>query len=427
MADLTTGKTIEMIFETAIDTFEDQDTLIPLIKQKSPDAGALQNAGNTIWYSAKQQRSIQAGWDMTGLKQGIIKETYPAVLGVPQNDVVEQRADDIRDPYFWEEAAKQGAIQQATVLNSSLATAMAQQGSLFYRSNATSGWDFITQAKVIMNERQASKAGGRYFLLNDRDDNKFGEDLAARQTLQGRPEQVWKTGQLAQNVAQFDLFTGPFLPNQAGGVAISTTVTGDQSFAPEGGTVNATTKVVTNVDYREAVIPVADSSSYNVGDKVTISNAGTTVKSLGLSDKTNTDQAMTFTIVSKPTGISIQIFPKPIAFDDAALNTLEKAYANIDTVILNGATVDRVNSGASKRLNLFWEKNSVEVIGGKIPADLFGTFAGKKVRSETLSNGLEMYMLYDGDITTMTFEYRIFIWYGITICNPSNVGVAVTY
>lgn len=427
MADLTTGKTIEVIFEKAFDTFEDQDTMLPLVKSKSPEAGMLQNSGNTIWYPVQQHRPIQEGWDMTGKKQGIIQETYPAVLGIPQNDVVEQRADDMRYSKFWEESAEQGAIQQATVLNSSLATAIAQQGSLFYRSNATSGWDFITQAKVIMNERQATKTGGRYFLLNDRDDNKFGEDLAARQTLQGRPEQVWKSGQLAQNVAQFDLFTGSFLPNITGGAAISTTVTGDHSFEPEGGTVNATLKTVTNIDYREAIITVAASGSYAVGDKVTISNAGTTIKSLGLSDKRNTGQAMTFTVVSKPDATHLQLFPKPIAVDDATLSTLEKAYANVDTTITNGATVDRINSDASATTNLFWEKNAIEVIGGKIPAELFGTFSGKKVRSETLSNGLEMYMLYDGDITTMTFEYRIFIWYGITVCNPSNCGVAVTY
>lgn len=427
MSTLTTGKTVEVIFEKAIDTFEDQDTMLPLVTTKTPDAGMLQNSGNTIWYPVKQHRPIQEGWDMTGKKQGIIQEEYPAVLGVPQNDVVQQRADDVRYAKFWEDSAEQGARQQATVLNSALATAIAQQGSLYYRSNVTSGWDFITEANVIMNERQAFKSGKKYFLLNDRDENKFGQDLAARQTLQGQPEAVWKTGQLANNVAEFDLFRGSFLPNLSGGAAVSTTVTGNQSFAPEAGSVNATTKVVTNIDYREAVIPVAASASYNVGDKVTISNAGTTIKALGLSDKTNTGQAMTFTVVSKPTATSLQLFPKPIAADDAALSTLEKAYANVDTTILNGATVDRINSDASARTNLFWDSSAIEVIGGKIPADLFSTFAGKKVRSETLSNGLEMYMLYDGDITTMTFEYRIFIWYGITVCNPSNCGVAVTY
>jgi hypothetical protein len=427
MAALTTGKTIEIIFEKAIETFEDQDLLLPLVTQITPDKGKLQNSGNVIWRPVEQHRPIQSGWSMSGLKQGIIQEEYPAVLGTPQNDVVELRVDDMRDITFWENSARKGAIQQATVLNTAIATDIKNQGSLYYRSNETSGLDFISSAQVIMNERQATKTDGRYFLLNDRDNKTFASDLGARQTLQGMPEQVWKTGQLTQNVCEFDVFTGSFLPLLTGGAAISTTVTGNQSFAPQGGTVNTTTKVVTNVDYREMDVPVAASASYSVGDKVNISNGATTIKALGLSDKVNTGEAMTFTVISKPDATTLKLFPKAIALDDAALSTLQKAYANVDTTMLNGATVDRINSDASARTNLFWEKSAIEVMGGAIPAELFSTFSGKKVLQESMSNGLEMYMLYDGDITEMTFEYRIFVWYGITVCNPSNCGVAITY
>ncbi len=96
-------------------------------------------------------------------------------------------------------------------------------------------------------------------------------------------------------------------------------------------------------------------------------------------------------------------------------------------MILNAATVDRLNTDASKKVNLFWDKSAVEVIGGTMPVELFGDMAGKKYVSETLANGLEMYMIYDGDILTLDFRFRIFTWYGITIANPSAVGVATTY
>ena len=52
-------------------------------------------------------------------------------------------------------------------------------------------------------------------------------------------------------------------------------------------------------------------------------------------------------------------------------------------------------------------------MGGQIPASLFSQFAGKKVINGSLKNGLEMYMLYDGDIVDMTLKFRIFVWYGI--------------
>lgn len=423
---LTTGKTVEILFENAKETYEHQMQMLPLTMFEEPEGGMLQNSGNVIWRPKDQHAPIIEGWDLTGKETGIIEETYPAILGTPKNDFVQMRADDLRTERFWKRRGEQSGRQQVTELNKTLATAISTQGSLFYRSNVTSGYDFIGEAQALMNERQL-KDNGRYFMLNDRDNLAFSKDLAGRQTVQGRPEDVWATGQIANNVAEFDVFTGSFLPNLAGGADPATTVTGNQSFAPEGGSVNTATGVVTNVDCRIATIPVAASASYNVGDKVKFVNAGTDVMAVGLADKTSTGQAMTFTIVGKPDGTSVQIYPKPIAYDDAALSDLEKMYANIDTTILNAAVMTRLNTDASAKVNLFWDQESVEVLGGTIPAELFRGFDGMKVMTDTMSNGLKMYMVYDGKLDDMTFRYRLFTWAGITVCSPENCGVAIRY
>ena len=194
-----------------------------------------------------------------------------------------------------------------------------------------------------------------------------------------------------------------------------------------GGTVNATTGVVTNVDYREASLVVNDSSLMAVGDKFTLENSGTAIQSIGLADKNASGQAMTFTVIELTDSTHIKIYPKPIAADQTGISDLEAAYANINTAILNAATITRLNIDASNKANLFWDRSAVEVIGGTIPAELFKQYDGMKVITDTMKNGLRLYMVYDGDIATMTFRYRIFTWYGITICNPSNCGVAVTY
>jgi hypothetical protein len=423
---LSTGKIAEVMFEKAKETYEHQDMLLDLTDFHEPDGGDMQNAGNVVWYPVQQHAPIIEGWDLSGQETGIIEETYPAILGTPTNDFIKQRADDLRTQRFWERRGEQSGKRQATELNKAIANRVALQGSLFYRSNADSGYDFIAEAQAQMNERQLNNSG-RCYVLNDRDTLRFGQDLAARQTLQGRPENTWKTGQIGENIAEFDVYTGSFLPNLTGGADPATTVTGNQSFAPEGGSVNTDTGVVTNVDYRIASIVVAASTSYNIGDKVTISNSGTTIKALGKADKTDTGQPMTFTVVGKPDATHLQIYPKPIAADDSSLSVLEKAYANIDTVILNAATVNRVNTDATNKTNLFWDKEAVEVIGGTIPAELFSQYDGMKVITDTMKNGQNMYMIYDGDLATMSFRYRIFTWYGITVCDPSNCGVAVTY
>lgn len=424
MANIT-GKIAEVLFESSLDTIKDQTMLVDLVSRFEPPAGGMQNANNVVWRPAEQQATILDGWDLTGQETGIIEETYPAILGTPKNDFVSVRADDMRDMEFWRRRGVRSGMQQATELNKTIAAAIATQGSLAYKSSATSGYNFVAEAQALMNEQQRNETK-RHFVLNDRDTLKFAGDLAARQTLQGRPDETWRTGQIGANIASFDVHTGSFLPTLAGGADPATTVTGNQSFAPQGGSVDTATGIVTNVDYRSATIAVAASASYNVGDKVTFANGGTAVQAVGASDKVATGQARTFTIVAKPTATSITVYPKPIAADDPGLSTLQKAYANINTRILNGATVNRINTAASYKTNLFFDADAVEVLSGSIPAELMASFAGKKVISETMSNGQKMYMVYDGNINDMTFRYRMFTWWGVTVRDPMRCGVALS-
>jgi hypothetical protein len=420
---LSTGKIAEVFFESVLEGYEDQDQLVNKVSFSEPDAGTMQNAGNVIWRPVEQHAAIQEGWDLTGKETGIIEETYPAILETPKNDFVKLRADDMRDKGFWERRGKRSGKQQVTELNSNIAARIALQGSLHVRSNVTSGYEFIGAAQALMNERQGMD-NGRCFVLNDRDNLTFGSDLAGRQTLQGRPEQQWKTGMIAQNVAGFDdVFTGSYLTTVTGAAAGAVTVTGAQSFAPEAGTVDSATGIVTNVDYRTADIPVNNSALLSVGDKVTIG----AVQSVGLADKNATGQLMTFSVIALPDATTITVYPKPIAAVDPALSTIELAYANIDVVIPNAAAVTRLNIDASKKANLFFDKEAVEVIGGSIPAELFSENAGFKVLSETMPNGLKMYLVYDASMPEMTFRYRCFTWYGITIADPSRCGIATTF
>ncbi len=424
---LSSAKIIEVVFESAIETYEAQKQLLPLCTFQEPDPARMQNSGNTIWQIVQQHRPVLTGWDLSGQAQGIIEESCPFVLEDPRNDLIQLRADDVRDMGFWTRAGIQSGDQQATDLNSRIANAVALQGSLFYRSNTASGFTFLANGQTQQDARQLSRVGGRNFVLNSIDSQKFANELSGRQTLQGRPEATWVNGQIGKNIAEYDVYVGSYLPALVGGANPAATVTGNQSFVPVGGVVDTVTNSVTNTDYRSAIIPISDSSNYNVGDKVVFTNTATTVKAIGLASKNDTTQAMTFSVTQIIDGTHIRVFPKPIAYDDPALTSLQQAYANIDTQILNGATVDRLNTDASAKTNLFWAKEAVTVTGGTIPAQLFAKFAGKQVVTKKLSNGLTMYMVYDGDPTTMNFTMRIFTWAGITVNQPQNAGVAVTY
>jgi len=421
-----TAKTIELMMEKAIETHEQEDILLPMVTSVEPDGAAMQNSGNVIIRPVPQHRPLITGWDTSGQATDIISEAYLASLGTPVNDRIDQRADQLRDTQYWVDAAMESGRKQSSAVNVAIANEMVAKAALYYRSNDTSGYDFISPAGAMLRERQNVETE-KCFLFNTRDSMFFGSDLAARQNVTGRAESAWEKGRIGEgSVAGFKLYEGSFLPNLTGAADAPTTVTGNHSFAPRAGTV-VTNNIVTNYDYREATFTVADSSGYTIGDKVTIANTGVTIKALGKMDKTNSGEDMQFTVVAKPAGTSITLWPRPIAADDAALTVLEKAYANVDTTALNAATINRINVDATQKTNLFWDKSAVEVIRGNIPAQFFSQFEGMKVRQEKMKNGLTMYFLYGGDMDSLTFKFRLFTWYGLTVAKPDQVGVAVTY
>ncbi|MAF43435.1 MAG: hypothetical protein CMI54_04600 [Parcubacteria group bacterium] len=420
---LSAGKIAEVYFDKFIETYEHQMLMLQLVDGEQPDASKLQNAGNTTWYPVQQHRPILTGFDLTGQEQGIIEETYPISLGDPNNDLIEQRVDDLRDMRFWERAGTQAGYQQATQLNKDLADLIANTGSLYFEQSlatSTSGFDFISEGQALINERQVYKDQGMNFLLNPRDSKNFSQDLAGRQTVRGRPEDTWLSGQIGSNVAEFDVFTGSFTPNLAAPGAGGSTVAVTVSERPEGGTVDAVTKVVTNVDYRVGTISLVDGTGYNVGDVVSFPG----VNAVGLADKTDSNQLMTFKIVGK-SGNDISVYPKPIAADDPGLTALEQAYANINTQITATTACNVVNTAAG-RSNLFWCKDSIQLIGGEVPWDLAAEFAGMKVISSQLAGGVTAYMIYDSNMVSATFRYRCFVWYGLGNRNPMANGSAIT-
>lgn len=441
-----TGKIAEVLFEKALETYEHQMSMLSLVERFEPDSGDMQNTsvggqntgsfgGGVVWRPVQQSAPIIEGWDMTGEETDIIEETYPAILTPPKNDIFKQTADDMRDMQFWERRGEQSGKKQATELNRIIAHAIALQGSLFYEydlsDNSNSGYKAIATGQTLLNERQKLKDDTRFCVINDRDNLIFGDQLAGRQTLQGRPETVWATGQIGRNVADFDVYTGSFLPTLAAsaGTELITSLIGNltsssDSFIPEGGSVDATTGAVTNIDYRVGKIGVASTTGFAVGDKVSITGCN----AVGMADKSDTGELMTFTVVAVDTDTSISVYPKPILANlvdaSAPLQSLYRAYGNC-TGAIDGETMNAINVTGGKQ-NIFGAKGAIEVTSGDAPIELLQEFGGMKVISSTMSNGQKMYMAYDGNILDMSFTCRLFTWYGVTVADPSACGSFTT-
>ena len=156
MTTTASGKIAEVLFENSLESYEEQTMLIDKTDVFTPESGTMQNSNNVIWRPVQQHAPILTGFDLAGQEQEIIEETYPAVLEDPKNDFVKQRIDQVRDKTFWERRGKASGMQQATELNKSIAGLIASSGSLFYRDNSTSGFNFISESQAILNERQGA-------------------------------------------------------------------------------------------------------------------------------------------------------------------------------------------------------------------------------------------------------------------------------
>jgi len=417
-----TGKKVVQFFDKVVESYEEQAIVIPLVKHFNPGNEDMQNSGDVAWQSVEQHAPIIDGFDTTGQETDIIQETVPMALGTPKNDVVEQRVDDLRDPQFWDRRAKVSGKRQVAELNKGILSLINSAGSLYYNTASVSGFDAIGEAGVILDQRQKAE-DGRVCMLNPSDNFKFASDLAGRQTFAGRPENAYGKGSLGLEVGDFMAYKSSSNPTIVGNVLPDAATTATLSDKPEGGSENSATNTVTNIDYRFSTIAVP-SANYSVGDKVQFDlAAGGSVLSIGLHDKTISDRPITATIVAKPDGASITVYPKIIALDDPATTALDKAYANVDTQIISGTTVTKINNFAGNRTaNLFWCKDAIQVTGGNAPLGLLNEYGGMKVISTTMSNGQIMYMAYDGDINTLKFKMRVFTWYGITMLDPSACG-----
>ena len=413
-----TAKNILAFYDKACKQLSTNNTFADKMELSTKSGVDMQNANNVYWESVEQQAPVVEGLDLSGTTAGsIIQQTYPLNVEAPRNDWFTLRAEELRDSTFMERRAVAGAKRLSADWNKRAADLVSSTGSLYYESSSA-GYDFVAEARTLMTERQAYEDMGSSFFLTPRNNQIMGSDLASRSLYpNSRSEEAYATGMIGKNVAGFDLFEAPTYGIQAAAVnATTTTVAADvievpESFTTVGGSIQ-------NIDYRFGTISLTAATNYRVGDVVT---AG--VNSLGISDKTNTGQLMTFKIIEVNTN-DIVVYPKPIAADQAGITSSQAAYANISTAITSGATVAKVNV-AGGQSNSFWANDSMCFVNADGNLNALNDFDGMKVDSQTLDNGIKLYIAYDAKLDTLNCRVRLFTWGGLVNKDPSRNGNAV--
>jgi hypothetical protein len=414
-----TAKNILALYDNTCKQMNDNFVFASQMETDTQSGVVLQNANNVYWRSVEQQAPVISGFDLSGVTPGnIIQQTYPLNVEAPRNDYFSMDAAELRDKTFMENRSRAAARKLNADANQRASNLVTSTGSLYYESS-TAGFDFLAEANTIMRERQAYTDMGTSFFLTPRDSQIMSSDLASRTLFpNNRSEEAYAKAMIGERVAGFDrVFEASTFGNIAAAAGGTTTVASDvveipQSFITVGGSIQ-------NVDYRFGVINLTNAATFAVGDVITFP----TVNALGLMDKTNTGSLMTFKVIAKDTN-ALTVYPKPIAANQAGITTSQAAYANISTAIVSGMTASKVNV-AGGRANSFWANDSVCFVNADGNLDVLNEFDGMKVDSQTLDNGVKLYIAYDAKLDSLNCRVRLFTWYGLVNKDPSRNGNAV--
>ena len=414
---LSTAKSIEVLFDDAMDTHEEQMQMATMIEDVQLSNADMQNSRNIFWRQVQQQAEIVEGFTINDNQFGdVIELSYPSMLPPnPYNTPIVLRSDDLRDERFLARKITEAVKRLGSDQNQRIASLVTDTGSLFYRSAAgTAGYNFVREAKTLLSERQLAMDSGISYFLNNRTASLIEADLANRSNIAGLPDSVYTTGMLGHNVAGFDIYEGAYLPSLAGGALTGVTVATTVSQAPEALDSNNMP-----IDYRIGTITVSSAANINAGDKLSF----TGVRALGLQDKTVTTSDFTCSVISKA-GNVLTVYPKPIALNDSALSASQLAYANINTQITAGTAVTRLNSDTAAMSNVFWCNDSVEIVNGDVNAEVLGD-SSLKVLNRSMSSGTKVTLAYSGSINSLNLQVRLIAWYGLVNRDPMRNGVGL--
>lgn len=406
------SKEERVAFEQLLEGFNDMLVMSRLVKKYMTDQQAMERSFNTIWRPMPYISQSFAGIDMTGNFNGYTQLAVPAQINQPRSVPWTMTALELRDALQENRLGDAAKTKLASDINVAVNAAVTSLGSLVVkRTSAASGFDDIAAIDAIYNE-QGISADDRYAAYSSRDYNSMASNLAARQTLQGRPETAYDKAYIGE-VANFGVFKMDYAPRiaAAGGGAI-TIGAANQFYVPQA-TVAASYGEVTNVDNRFQTIVVSSTAGVAAGDCFQVAG----VDSVHHITKQDTGQPKTFRVVSVVDSTHLQITP-PFISGQGGSNA-EICYQNVSATPASGAAITWLNTAASS-LNPHWKKDSIELLPGRFAAP---TDAGVQVLRATTEQGIEMSLEKFYDIKTKTILYRADVFFGVAVLNTEMCGV----
>ncbi len=402
---------VDIFFEDIVNGFDATNITAKNVAQYKANSGTLAEGGQTFYRPMPMMATGADGRDVSSAKEGITELTVPSTLTDAhlRNVTFDFTGVDLNNPHTLERFVKATNQKLSNKIDVMVANAIAEKGTLaVVNSGNIDSYDDAAEADAIMLEQQATM-GMRKMFLNPRMAKNLAGDLAARQTLTGKALSAYERS-LLPPIAGFETFRTDYGKTITGSSGSGYLIDGaNQDLTPTAKDANGLP-----VDNRTQTLTVKTGTNAAVGDAFTIAD----VYSVGHINKESTGQLKTFRITAI-NGADWTISPAIIPADGS--DDSQKQYANVNTVGADGAAITILNT-VTKPSSVFCEEGAVEIIHADYSTDAFSA-TGKKVRKASTDSGIQIVMLSDSDVETLTATYRLFIWANVEVLQPEQAGI----
>lgn len=413
------GKQDLVDFEKVVEGFEDQLVLSNTVTINNTNMTDMERSGNmTYWRPEAQIITSFAGIDQTANFQNVSELMVPASININRSVPVVLKKGELNDANRLKRITESARQRLASDINQSILNLAAYYGNLVVaRSGAAAGFADIAAADAIMSERGISTFD-RKIALSTRNYNLIAADKSATPNLVRTESNKAYDKAYVGEIAGFDTFkldTGIRLAAAAGGagITIDTRDVGAQYYTPVA-TSTAVTGEVSNVDNRQQLVTVSDTTSVAAGDCFTIAG----VNSVHMITKGDTGQLMTFRVISVQSGTTMVISPPLVTGQGGTFS--ETQYQNCVVNTKSATSAISFTNIAAAEVNPFWHKSAIELLPGRYNMP---TNAGIAIMKGTTSQGLEITMQKQADIDGQDLKYRLDIFYGVAMLQPQMCGI----
>ena len=311
---------VDIFFEETVAGFDATNTTAKNVSMYKPNAGSLQESGQTFYRPMPLLTEVVDGRDVSSAFNDITDLTVPSTLTDAhlRNVPVQLTGVDLNNPNAMNRIVKATQVMLSNKVDTVVADEIADKGTLaVINSGNIDTYDEAAEADALMLEQQATR-GQRCMLLNPRMAKNLAGNLASRGTMQGAPIDAYTRSALPP-IAGFDTYRTDYGKSITGSAATGYLVNGaSQNTTPVANSGGLP------VDNRTQTLAVDTGTGIAVGDVFTIAG----VNAVGHINKQDTGQLKTFRVLAVNGG-NLTIAPSIIPADGAAQS--QKDYANVTT------------------------------------------------------------------------------------------------